>query len=364
MPRIDLPAAVGIALFTVVAAGTVASPAQAATTAVASVTSATKVQYKAASGKQNNVVITRSGNTITIDDKVAVGAGKGCKKVKGDKTKVTCRTKKAPGRVTIHTYDRNDVIVNNSDVRVSVFSGSGNDTVLGGSRGDDIDTGSGHDKADGRNGKDSVWGMTGNDTLHGGTGDDQLWGVEGNDRLYGDAGGDDLNGGQGRDHLDAGADHDWLYGDDPEAGIAADVLLGGTGTDVVSYAGYTKAVTIDTDGVTGDDGQAGEHDTIGTDVESLFGGSGNDRITGTDGNGSFMGGDGNDVIHGGADNDWILGGDGKDEIYGDAGDDSLDGGDGDNQYLPFADLLNGGSNTAYGDHCEKAKKDTLVGCEN
>jgi hypothetical protein len=43
------------------------------------------------------VVITRSGNTITIDDRVAISAGKGCKKVKGDKTKVICTTTGAAG---------------------------------------------------------------------------------------------------------------------------------------------------------------------------------------------------------------------------------------------------------------------------
>jgi len=361
MSRSTWPVATGIALFTVAAVGTVASPAQAAATGVASVTSATKVQYKAASGKQNKVVITRSGRTITIDDKVAVKAGKGCKKVKGDKTKVKCTTKKAPGRVTIYTYDRYDVIVNNSDVRMSAFSGTGNDTVTGGSLGDRIQTGSGDDKADGRGGKDTLWGMTGNDTLRGGAGDDNLWGLEGNDKLSGDAGGDNLTGGQGRDHLTGGANNDWLYGDDPQEGIAADVLLGGSGTDVASYAGYKKAVTIDADGAKRDDGQSGEHDTIGADVESLFGGSGNDRITGAAGDGSLMGGDGNDTIRGGVGNDWLLGGEGKDKLYGDSGDDSLDGGDYDKH---VADLLNGGSNNAYGDHCEKAKKDTLTGCEN
>ena len=360
MPRIAWPAAVGIALSAITAVGTVAAPAQAAATGAASVTSPTKVQYKAATGKQNRVVITRSGRTITIDDTVAIRAGKGCKKVKGDKSKVTCTTKKAPGQVTIHTYDRNDVIVNNSDVRMKAYSGTGNDTVTGGSRSDAIDTEGGNDRADGRGGNDTLWGTTGNDTLRGGPGDDNLWGLEGHDRLLGEDGGDDLHGGPGRDHLDGSGGSDWLYGDDPERGAAADVMLGGSDTDFVSYVGYTKALVIDTDGVKGDDGQAGEHDTIGADVESLFGGSGNDRITGGAGNGSFMGGDGNDVIRGGDDNDLIDGGEGADRIYGDAGDDSLDGGDYDKH---VTDLLDGGSNDASGDHCEKAKKDTRIGCE-
>ncbi|GIE36769.1 hypothetical protein Ait01nite_098140 [Actinoplanes italicus] len=361
MPRKAWSVVAGITLSAVAGAGAIASPAQAASSGIASVTSSTKVQYKAASGKQNRVVITRSGRTITIDDRVPVSAGKGCKKVKGDKTRVTCTTKKAPSRVTIYTYDRNDVIVNNTDVRMSAFSGSGSDTVTGGSRGDAIQAGSGNDKADGRGGMDTLWGMTGNDTLRGGTGDDQLWALEGNDRLHGDAGNDDLNGGQGRDHLDGGDGIDWLYGDSPHEGTpAADVMLGGSGSDFVHYAGYTKALVIDADGARGDDGQAGEHDTIGADVESLLGGSGNDRITGNAGNGSFSGGDGNDVIHGGAGVDSIDGGEGKDKLYGDADDDFLHGGDYDKQ---VADLLDGGGNEVTGDHCEKAAKDILVRCE-
>jgi serralysin len=169
MPRKAWSTAAGIALSAVAAVVAVASPVHAAGSGMASVTSSTKVQYKASSGKQNRVVITRSGNAITIDDKVAVSAGKGCKKVKGDKTKVTCTTKKAPSRVTVYTYDRNDVIVNNTDVRMSAFSGTGSDTVTGGSRSDAIQAGSGNDRADGRGGMDTLWGMTGNDTLRGGT---------------------------------------------------------------------------------------------------------------------------------------------------------------------------------------------------
>ena len=63
MPRKAWSAAAGITLSAVAAVGTVASPAQAAGSGVASVTSSARVQYKAASGKQNRVLITRSGNT-------------------------------------------------------------------------------------------------------------------------------------------------------------------------------------------------------------------------------------------------------------------------------------------------------------
>src|SRR6188508_2036217 len=98
MSRTTLAAA-GLALLaTTAAVGLAAAPAQASAGGLASVYATVKVQYKAAKGKQNKVVITRAGNTITIDDVVAVKAGKGCKKVKGDKTKVRCTTRKAPTR--------------------------------------------------------------------------------------------------------------------------------------------------------------------------------------------------------------------------------------------------------------------------
>src|SRR3954454_13789602 len=98
-------ARVSLSLLTTIGVGALAAaPAEAASTGVASVVESTKVQYKAAKGKQNKVVITRSGRTITIDDKAAIKPGKGCKQVKGDKTKVRCTTGKTPTRVRAYTY--------------------------------------------------------------------------------------------------------------------------------------------------------------------------------------------------------------------------------------------------------------------
>src|SRR5690349_19748774 len=72
-----------------------AGPASAAATGAAKV-SGTTVVFSAAPGAVNSVVVTMKNNTITIDDRVAVKAGAGCKAVKGDKTKVTCTTGKRP----------------------------------------------------------------------------------------------------------------------------------------------------------------------------------------------------------------------------------------------------------------------------
>ena len=86
----------GLVLVSTVALGGFAVPAEAATTGAVSVVETTKVRYKAGKGRQNKVVVTRSGSTITVDDQVAIKAGAGCKAIRGDKTKVRCTTRKAP----------------------------------------------------------------------------------------------------------------------------------------------------------------------------------------------------------------------------------------------------------------------------
>jgi hypothetical protein len=67
-------------------------------------------------------------NTITIDDRVAVKAGAGCKAVKGDKTKVTRTPKKRPTMVKAALGDKNDTFVDRGlvwDMSVTAFGGAG-----------------------------------------------------------------------------------------------------------------------------------------------------------------------------------------------------------------------------------------------
>ena len=66
-----------------------------------------------------------------------------------------------------------------------------------------------------------------------------------------------------------------------------------------------------------------------------IGGSGDDTLTGTEGNDSLIGRRGNDTLTGNAGNDTLIGGNGKDFLVGSAGDDLLDGGNG-------TDTLRGG----------------------
>ena len=95
--------------------------------------------------------------------------------------------------------------------------------------------------------------------------------------------------------------------------MGADQLNGGAGTDQVSYATRSSDVTADPTG-SGDDGAAGEGDTMGADVEGAAGGSGNDQLTGSDGDGAVQGGDGNDVLGGGDGDDTVNGGPGNDTL--------------------------------------------------
>src|SRR5213075_615176 len=94
-------------------------------------------------------------------------------------------------------------------------------------------------------------------------------GGSGDDTLIGSADANVLSGGFGDDTLDGGA--------------GADVLNGGPGTaDLADYSGRAAAnpVTVTLDGVA-NDGGSGENDNVGTDVENIDGGAGDDTLIGS-----------------------------------------------------------------------------------
>jgi len=224
-----------------------ASPAQAATAAKAEVVGkhSSVVRFTAAGGQANSLTITISGRTITLNDSVAIKAGKGCKAVKGDKTKVKCTTRTKPTGLTVTLGNKDDFVDNETAIPLNADGGSGNDTVFGGS---------GNDTLNGGDGIDDVQGGTGNDTLRGGRGNDHVEGGPGKDKLYGEAGHDDLIGGDldgelsdssdtiyggaGNDFLLGGYGNDSLYGnagnDNLVGGAGKDKLVGGPGTDTIT----------------------------------------------------------------------------------------------------------------------------------
>ncbi|HEY1596409.1 MAG TPA: hypothetical protein VGF74_13510, partial [Thermoleophilaceae bacterium] len=66
------------------------------------------------------------------------------------------------------------------------------------------------------------------------------------------------------------------------AGTGSDTYHGGGGQDIVDYSARTAPLTVTLDGVAGD-GEVGEKDNVGTDVDVVIGGSAGDNITGHSG---------------------------------------------------------------------------------
>ena len=132
---------------------------------------------------------------------------------------------------------------------------------------------------------------------------------------------------------------------------------------MASYGGRDNPVRADLDGVKGDDGEPAEGDTLGSDIELLNGGGGDDTLGGNASNNYIFGGVGNDTIRGGAGNDVLDGSSGDDQLFGDAGDDQLWA---EPRSSSFAkDHVDGGTNltTVPGDTCLMTHGGTSVGCE-
>jgi ELWxxDGT repeat protein len=218
---------------------------------------------------------------------------------------------------------------------------------------------------DGETGSDNVHsdieeviGGRGNDTLTAGNSAATLVGAEGDDKLTGGAGNDSLDGGDGHDTIVGDSNDsitsdtsDTFVDDTPPAPVVqtapATALINGTlhigattGDDQISIflrASNSKMLEVNMNGIITAfkmkdvsliqvDAGAGNdavkfNEAFGniTISSKIYGGAGNDIITGASGSDRIMGGDGND---------WISGGDGNDVIYGEAGDDRLFGGDG------------------------------------
>jgi Ca2+-binding RTX toxin-like protein len=190
-------------------------------------------------------------------------------------------------------------------------------------------------------------------TVYGGEGDDQLTGGDADDVLYGyiadpaDSGpyydADLISGGAGNDDMFGGPGPDTLDGGD-----GADVFIGGNTfgntsdydyADVADYSARKRGVTVTLDGRRGD-GARGENDNVGTDIETVWGGAGNDYLvahaaqpTGFHYSGyptaALLGNDGDDTLVGGPRDEDLAGGNGNDSLTAGNGNDTLAG---DNEY--------------------------------
>lgn len=203
--------------------------------------------------------------------------------------------------------------------------GAGNDTLVGGAGGDTLIGGDGRDLADYSMRSENLYlaidglpdsGFGEHDLISldiedvfGGSGNDLIRGSASDNRLQGGAGNDTLTGLDGNDTLLGEAGDDVLLADG-----GADVLSGGDGGDFADYSMRSADLFISLDD-NANDGAAGEGDSVGSDIENVAGGSGNDVITGSYANtvaNTFWGNDGNDTIDGGWGNDTLWGGSGFD----------------------------------------------------
>ena len=223
--------------------------------------------------------------------------------------------------------------------------GDGDDVVNGGFGDDSIEGGAGDDVLNGEDGDDTIRGGTGNDMVNGGEGDDDLYGGAGNDKIEGSEGDDTLTGGSGDDDIWGGLDDDTLYGgsgDDTLGGgagndviednIGNDVVEGGDGDDVINVGNTVNpALDYDYGSIPFGDNDAAPNN----DLDTVFGGAGNDIISTGDDADSIDGGEGDDIIDAGIDDDSVTGGTGNDTIIGGQGEDIIEGNEGD-------DLIYGG----------------------
>lgn len=213
----------------------------------------------------------------------------------------------------------------------TVQTGAGDDIVRTGAGSDVINTGAGDDLIESGAGDDVVTIGDGNDFVRTGDGNDTV--------IAGLGGGDDI--------IDGGAGVDLVAYDSIAFGIAIDLRevdrsgldLGAGRTTADLLAGKPYPANTPVGMTTAIDPQ--NSPGIGIDLligfENARGGSGNDRITGSNtanalygaaGNDELNGLEGDDVLHGNAGADALNGGAGTDILYGGDGADTFDGGAG------------------------------------
>ncbi|WP_270935020.1 calcium-binding protein [Falsiroseomonas oryzae] len=227
---------------------------------------------------------------------------------------------------------------------------AGNDRLTGGAFGDTLLGGSGLDILRGLAGNDVLDGGEGDDRLDGATGNDWLIGGAGNDTLLGGAGADTLDLGTGVDRADGGAGNDLyqvLAGDITSSDLIADE----SGTeDTLQVLDLFLTLTLSFVGVSISGALAGRiqgierfllgsgndvflptnaiGDSADTDVVTVFGGAGNDRLDGSQVARLtapmaflFDGGDGADTLVAGRGADTLTAGAGNDRVFGGPGND-------------------------------------------
>jgi hypothetical protein len=283
--------------------------------------SGSTLTYQAAAGESNNLTVTHAASTYTFTDNgggiATATAGGGCTVTDGTPAPVT---------MTCSDAGVTAVVVNLNDMGDGATAAGVNQAPF---------------TLNGETGNDGLIGSSANDQLDGGAQLDTLFNNPGDDVLIGGTEGDNVNytantAGQGIDvTLDGVAnDNDGLGGTD-NVGTDIELIQGGAGDDTIDASG-NGGVNVSLRAFDGNDTVTGS--TVGDN--DLQGGNGEDEINALGGNDGGLRGDaGNDTINGGDGNEGsIQGGSGNDTMNGDAGNDNLEGQDGN-------DILDGGAGT-------------------
>ncbi len=250
----------------------------------------------------------------------------------------------------------------------AIFGSAGAERLSGGAGNDDLRGYGGNDTLMGEDGTDVIFGSTGRELLSGGAGFDLLYysdaemgfvldllttanstgiaqgdtisgfelyvGSAFNDTMRGSATTEYLFGNSGNDILVGNGGNDCLFGEDGndtlQAGIFAELHVGGAGTDLMDFGLATAGFVLDLQNNALSTNVA-RYDTyieieifcatdfsdtlrgsIGVEVFSSFGGD--DVLEGRGGNDSYFGGAGNDTIMGSDGVEYLDGGDGVDTV--------------------------------------------------
>ncbi|ORF04751.1 calcium-binding protein [Snodgrassella alvi] len=219
------------------------------------------------------------------------------------------------------TADEKDIINN----LMLILNGDDNDNVITGSSNNEI--------IDGGAGNDKLYGFQGDDILIGGEGNDYMEGGYGNDTYV-------FAKGHGQDTIYEVSGNDTIQFTDVNF---SEVKFRKENNDLIIY-GYNEndSIRVENFFYGSFDSNVIENFVFKDQTITLadfrkngmqlFGTSGDDIITLTNGRALIYGGDGNDTITTGSTNDVLDGGAGDDKLYGYQGDDILIGGEG-NDYM-------------------------------